>query len=325
LIERFDGSAWRIVPSPNPGADTFSVLQAVSGTSATDAWAVGVTHNGTLPSRTLIQRWNGTAWSIVPSPNPGLQLNELRGVVALSPSNAWAVGFREGSSGTGPTLETLILHWDGVQWAQVETPSVGSGANQLFGIGAISANDLWAVGSAGGAPLALRWRGTGWSVVDVARDAGLSQEFLTSVSGASGDDVWAVGQGRGIFSNQVFGTIRHWDGVHWTEKTCYAHSASNPPENYEGGGPTAYFTGVSARSGNDVWAVGVRGSGPMILHWDGTAWTPVVHPRAFPNSASLRGVAALGGGSAWSVGGEILVDPSGAASPERTLIDRYSP
>jgi len=325
LIEYFDGATWKIVPSPNPGTDSFSVLQAVSGTSPSDVWAVGVTHDGTLPSRTLIQHWDGTGWSIVPSPSPGLQLNELLGVVALSPSNAWAVGYREGTEATEATLETLILHWDGARWSQVPSPSVGTGANQLFGIGAISANDIWAVGSTGGAPLALRWNGNVWSVVPVASDAGLSQETLAAVSGAAGNDVWAVGQGRGFYTNQAFATIRHWDGIHWTEKLCRASSASNPPDDYEGGGPGAYFTGVSARAGNDVWAVGVQGSGPMILHWDGQAWTTVTHPRAFPNAASLRGVATLDGGSAWSVGGEILVDSSGNYSPEQTLIDRYTP
>jgi hypothetical protein len=134
----------------------------------------------------------------------------------------------------------------------------------------------------------------------------------------------AVGDGRGIFTNQTFATIRHWDGVRWTDKVCRAASPSNPPDGYEGGGPDAYLTGVSAAASNDVWAVGVRGAGPMILHWDGQAWTTVIHPRAFPNSAALRG-AASSGGSAWSVGMLIEVYPDGSASPERTLIHRYTP
>ena len=62
-------------------------------------------------------------------------------------------------------IETLILHWDGSRWSQVPSPNVSGGANQLFGITAISANDIWAVGTAGGAPLAMRWNGSDWSVV----------------------------------------------------------------------------------------------------------------------------------------------------------------
>ncbi|HEU4477281.1 MAG TPA: hypothetical protein VFR80_02110, partial [Pyrinomonadaceae bacterium] len=245
-------------------------------------------------------------------------------VAALSGDDVWAVGHSFGTQSES-NIDTLILHWDGISWSQVASPNILGVANQLFGIAAISTNDIWAVGYSGGAPISMHWNGSAWSVISVPENNGLSSEWLTAVSGTASNDVWAVGMGRGIFSNQTFATIRHWDGVRWTEKVCRAASAANPPEGYEGGGPDAYFTGVSAAASNDVWAVGVRGSGPMILHWDGQAWTTITHPRAFPNSASLRGVTTSSGGGAWSVGGEIEVAPSGAVSPERTLIDKYTP
>jgi hypothetical protein len=321
LIEHFNGSTWNIVPSPNRRNDTVSQLHSVSGISSNDVWAVGSSHDGRLPSRTLIEHWDGTQWSIVLSPSPDRQFNELRGVAALSPNDVWAVGYRGGTRTETP-IETLILHWDGTSWTQVTSPNVPGGANQLFGITAISANDIWAVGAAGGAPLSMHWNGSLWSVVPLGVETGLRTEKLTAVSGSASNDVWAVGDGKGIFTNQTFATMLHWDGTRWSAKTCRAASSSNPPDGYEGGGPDAYFTGVAANAGNDVWAVGVRGSGPMILHWDGQAWTSVTHPRAFPNAAILRAVATTSG-SAWSVGGEIVVHPSGSASPERTLIDSY--
>jgi hypothetical protein len=324
LIEQFDGNAWTIVRSPNPPNDVQSQLHSVSAASENDVWAVGSSHDGTLPSRTLIQHWDGTQWSIVPSPSPDTQLNELRGVAALSANDAWAVGYRSGIQTESP-IETLILHWDGSDWSQVASPNVVGVANQLFGIAAISANDIWAVGYAGGAPLSVHWNGSAWSVVPVPRDAGLSSEYLTAVSGAASNDVWVVGIGTGVFTNQRFATIRHWDGARWTGKVCRAASSSNPPEGYEGGGPDAYLTGVSAAATNDVWAVGVRGSGPMILHWDGGAWTAVTHPRAFPNSATLRAVATSSGGSAWSAGVEFELDSAGSLTQVRTVIDRYTP
>ena len=324
LTQHHDGSGWRIVPSPNPAGDTQSVLYAVSAASTHDVWAVGSTHDGTLPSRTLIQHWDGAAWSLVPSPSPDTQLNELLAVAAVAADDAWAVGFRGGTRSETP-LESLILRWDGTSWAQVASPNVPAGANQLSGIAAIAPDDVWAVGSAGGAPLALHWDGSAWSVVPVEGHGGLSGERLVAVAGASGDDVWAVGQGRGFFSNRAAATLRHWDGAHWTLKVCRASSASNPPPDYEGGGPDSYFTGVSAVASDDVWAVGVAGSGPMILHWDGEAWTTVTHPRAFPDSEILRGVATTSEGGAWAVGGEYVAGPSGSFSLERTLIHRYSP
>jgi hypothetical protein len=85
--------------------------------SARSAWAVGRT--GT--SKTLILRWNGSAWKRVPSPTPTGGGN-LRGVAATSARNAWAVG----ASGTG---KTLILRWNGSRWKQVASPTPGpSGA-----------------------------------------------------------------------------------------------------------------------------------------------------------------------------------------------------
>jgi hypothetical protein len=323
LIEHFNGSVWNIVASPNKRNDTVSELLAVSATSTNDAWAVGSSNDGTLPSRTLIQHWDGASWTIVSSPSPDNQFNELRGVAAISANNAWAVGYRGGTKNQTP-IETFILHWDGVSWAQVASPNVAGGANQLFGINATSAGDIWAVGGVSGAPLALHWDGSAWTVVPVGIGSGLSSERFNAVTASSTNEVWAVGQGNGIFTNQLFATIRHWDGSRWTEKLCRAASASNPPLGFEGGGPDAYFTGVSAAASNDVWAVGVRGSGPMILHWDGQAWTEITHPRVFPNAATLNAVTSTAG-NAWSVGIEIDVDASGSTSPSSTLIDRYTP
>lgn len=324
LVQHFDGGAWSIVPSPRPAGAVQTVLHAVSAASAGDVWAVGSSHDGTLPSRTLIEHWDGVEWRIVPSPSPDTQLNELLGVAALSTGEAWAVGFRGGTHDETP-LETLILRWDGADWAQVASPNLPGGANQLFGVIALAADDVWAVGFAGGAPLAMRWNGSAWSIVPVKPDAGLGSEWLTAIAGTSGDDLWAVGQGRGFFSNRAAATLRHWDGVHWTQKVCRARSASNPPDGYEGGGPDSYFTGISAAASDDVWAVGVVGSGPFLYHWDGTAWTQVTHPRAFPDSAVVRGVATTSAGGAWAVGRTIVIDPSGQTTTERTLVHEHAP
>ena len=55
---------------------------------------------------TVIEHWNGRAWTLVPSPAFGV----LTGVAAASPSSAWAVG----SWSAGPTA--IIEHWNGTAW-----------------------------------------------------------------------------------------------------------------------------------------------------------------------------------------------------------------
>src|SRR5207244_2669724 len=92
----------------------------------------------------------------------------LQGVAALSASNIWAVGayFNAGLS------QTLIEHWDGATWSIVPSPNQGTTYdNYLYGVAALSANDVWAVGNYRNTPgyylytLTKHWDGATWSIV----------------------------------------------------------------------------------------------------------------------------------------------------------------
>jgi hypothetical protein len=122
LIERWNGRAWTIVPSPNLRLS--NQLNAVSADSPADAWAVGYHDTQHAGTATLIEHWTGHAWTIVPSPDPGPQ-GVLLGVAAVSPSNAWAAGFYVKK--TGGTQQSLLLHWNGASWTQVTVPHFGPG------------------------------------------------------------------------------------------------------------------------------------------------------------------------------------------------------
>jgi hypothetical protein len=67
-------------------------LGGVSATSRTDAWAVGVQCPTCGNPGTMTLHWNGTHWSMVPSPDPGRMDDVLNAVADISPSDAWAVG-----------------------------------------------------------------------------------------------------------------------------------------------------------------------------------------------------------------------------------------
>jgi hypothetical protein len=111
LIERWNGRAWKQVPSPTPGGGV--VLFGVAALSARSAWAVGATGSGDGPTKTLALRWNGKAWKRVPSPSPR-QSAGLSGIAATSAAPAWTVGYT--STKSHASFQTLILRWNRTAW-----------------------------------------------------------------------------------------------------------------------------------------------------------------------------------------------------------------
>lgn len=206
LILRWNGSAWRQVPSPSTGY--LSALSGVAAVSPSDAWAVGFsTSNGAFSqASTLIEHWNGSSWTTVPSPNPGSGGNELLGVAATSPTDAWAVGFAGvdsppnllACSGLRSGETTILEHWNGTTWTTVPSPNPGgaSGLNILSGVTATSPTNAWAVGYySHRAPnrtlcsersLVLHWNGVRWQRLHGPR-AG-----LVSVAAISSTRAFAV-------------------------------------------------------------------------------------------------------------------------------------
>ena len=167
LFEHFDGTSWTAFETASGNATTFGVSAAATN----DVWAVGTV----AFSQTFIEHCDGNTWSIFRSPNPGLGFNVLTGVVALAPNDAWATGyFTQNPNSTRPA-KTLIEHWDGNSWQIVPSPNVGPHSqyqsNQLYGITAVSATDIWAFGSFFAADgsgqqftLVLHWDGASWTI-----------------------------------------------------------------------------------------------------------------------------------------------------------------
>jgi hypothetical protein len=107
-ILHWDGNALTEVQSPVGAGE----LLGVNAISATDVWAVGGTVPGDGPgSRTLVRHWNGSQWSVLPSPNPGSRATELTGVRALSDHDVRAVG----EQNPGPSPRAVILRWNGTK------------------------------------------------------------------------------------------------------------------------------------------------------------------------------------------------------------------
>lgn len=255
LIEHWDGHSWKVVPSPDPGTVN-NQLFGVRTVSATDAWAVGFTSDGTLNlagNQALVLHWNGTKWAAVPTPGLGTGVgSELFGVAATSGSNAWAVGTTFRGSGSALRTASLILHWNGMKWARVASPNPAPGSG-LSGVGVTSAGNAWAVGVTGrlerpSQTFILHWNGRAWTRVPSPSPGGSPHfDFLTSVVAVSASDAWAVGA---LFteSHGDQSLALHWNGHRWQRVTAAT------------AGDEDQFTAVAASSARNVWMVGFTNS-----------------------------------------------------------------
>jgi hypothetical protein len=150
----FNGTAWSVVTMPLVSGSDTSLVYAFSGLKANspaDVWAVGgsadnIPMQGGTTTSTLIEHWNGTAWSVVPSLSPGAD-NGLGGVTTSNASNdVWAVGYQVSASGS---TQTLTLNWNGAAWTTVASPDNGS-PSVLSDVSTNPGSAItWAVGHSG--------------------------------------------------------------------------------------------------------------------------------------------------------------------------------
>ena len=195
LVVHWDGSSWSFVVSPSTSPANNDVLWAVTAVSANDVWAAGNSVDRVSGNyNTLIEHWNGSAWSVVPSPNPSSSIyNFLWGIEALSSSDIWVVG----RSYTGSSYPGLTEHWDSNTWSIVPSPSEQF-YTELYGTSAQSPSDVWAVGRQGDGfninlTLIEHWDGSSWSAVSHPEPAGSTGSYFYRVKGSSSNDLWAVG------------------------------------------------------------------------------------------------------------------------------------
>jgi len=162
LVVRWDGAAWSVVASPN--ANVLNSLHAVAAVPGTNTlWAVGdatksVT-DGVSTMRSLVELWDGSTWSVVPSPNVGTGNNSLAAVVATSPTDVWALGYYDDVTGSIPIRKTLALHWNGTAWSPAATPNAGTGDNWFTEATAAPGGTIWASGVSAAGTLVEKFPG----------------------------------------------------------------------------------------------------------------------------------------------------------------------
>lgn len=247
LIEHSAGgkrSLWSIVASPNVAGNS-CVLNAIAAVAPNDIWAVGYSTDSDFHDQSLTMHWDGTTWSIVPSPAVGNDI--LYAVAAIASNDVWATGRTKVGYGHG---RTLTLHWDGLNWMVVPSPNDSTTNNSLFGVAAVAANDVWAVGSAGSLKtLAIHWNGGSWSVFPTPAVENASNAVLVGIVASSSGDIWSAGQFIVPLEGSAQHTLtEHWDGLSWSVVSSPNADSSNNR-----------LQGIAATPKGTLWAVGTTG------------------------------------------------------------------
>ncbi len=247
LIERWNGTAWRVEPSPSIGRG--STLDSVSCPSATSCAAVG----------SPILGWNGVTWKVE------LRSSPFVSVSCAAPGSCMAVGVTAGGTpesgyfdGTKWTLEPMPLPPHKAQSITLSGVScVGPGfclavGDYSYGVGAMPSP------TARDKTLAERWNGSSWRVIGSVNVASWNQ--LSAVSCTSPRACTAVGSS----ASGQFPLAERWDGSAWTTQRV-------PEVNQPG---YTKLTAVSCRSDSACMAAGTYNEGISAIaeSWNGAAW-----------------------------------------------------
>jgi hypothetical protein len=273
---------WNVVPNPViPYRD--AKLRDVAVVSANDVWAVGAFYDYGVTSGPLIEHWDGTTWTVVPTPPaPG---DGLYSVAARASNDVWAVGV------------FTTLHWNGTIWSVIAPVSdPGWVGAELSGVTIVAPNDVWAVGAyftffdgdtTASWTLIEHWDGTAWSIIPSPSPHYIGQNWLEDVTALAANNIWAVGTTGGIWSADLQTLIEHWDGAAWT---VVPSPNTNPSLNI--------LHGIAAVNATDIWAVG-EDWGFLIEHWNGASWTVVPNLPPSAQNSRLNKVAAVSSNDVW--------------------------
>ena len=262
LIDSWNGSAWSVESDPVPPEPTPPCSGAWTCVVASDCWAVGGQEpNGSQGPQTLAEHWDGSTWSVVPTPAVD---GYLFSVTCSASADCWAVG--DSNDGQGNPLNGIIYHWNGSAWSQIAAPPSGQTYDQLESVTCTNSSDCWAVGSAGPnqiqynflpgiAPTVVganalieHWDGSTWSVVTNNNSPG-SDQYLTAVTCTESTNCWTVGSTMDSNGNPSSSLVEHWDGSTWT-----------PTPSLDPTTPANILTSVTCITSSQCWAAGATNS-----------------------------------------------------------------
>jgi hypothetical protein len=212
LVERWNGTEWKIQTVPGPSGATESKPLGVSCAAANACTLVGHYLNSSKVEVPLAEVWNGTEWSVqsVPSPSGATKAN-LSGVSCTSAAACTATGSYNNSSGVEAPLAE---RWNGTAWAIQSAPTPeGKEGNLGSGVSCTTSTACTAVGTvkkAGGTTYTTvteHWNGTEWSIQSTPASE-MADTFFSGVSCSETASCAAVGEaGKSLSSLKTFAEI----------------------------------------------------------------------------------------------------------------------
>ena len=268
---RWNRATWSVVASPSPAGSKYSGLFSVSCANPTLCFAVG-NFNSTVGGalRPLIERWNGTGWSIVKSPTlRSGQTFTLAGVSCPNAKRCFAVGGAEDSAFPG----AVVAAWSGTTWSAADLGVSNFGA--FTSVSCTSPSRCFAVGTEIGGSADLktvveRWNGTHWTRVPSPNLSQGYENMLADVTCTSPRSCLAVGRVSLAHPNPLYTYALRWDGKVWSQ----TKSLSPHPENNG-------LDGVACSTPTNCFAVGFSDNPAELApieRWDGRSWSLSAHP-----------------------------------------------
>ena len=143
-MEMLAHGKWSVVRGPKVANDESNSLTSVVCAGPKSCFAAGGRQQGL--GATLIEHWNGAAWSVGTSANPpGSVLSQFNGISCSNETNCVAAGLY---SKNRVTDASLVNHWDGRRWVIQPSPAPkGSAGSALAGVSCTSSSHCFAVGT----------------------------------------------------------------------------------------------------------------------------------------------------------------------------------
>ncbi len=287
-------AAWSVSATPDTSATLTNVLNADTCVSGGDCVAVGNSTTSTGVAQTLVESWNGTAWSKVSSPDTSPTLADtLYGVSCAAASSCMAVGSATSTTGY---LQTLAERWNGTTWAIVSTPDTSTVfPNSLSGVSCSSTTSCVAVGSAatstGSVTVVETWNGSSWTLTPSPEVAGTAADSLAAVSCPTTASCTAVGYDvDGSGAEQTL--VEAWGGSAWSVVTSPDTTAKLP--NALNGVSCTSASACTAVGG--AYAVGGTAEQTLVETWSGSTWSAASSPDPTTGDDELQAVSCGTGG-----------------------------